>query len=116
MGDEKRQAPRAAKPLMARYRAQGNPPSDWFLSPLRDLSRSGARFLSEGRFAVGTSLEFHITLPMARQPVPLVARIVRTAPGPIGCDEYSVTFEAIDSSTSVLLETAVQFFLKKSHG
>lgn len=107
---EHRRAPRVARGFMVRYRR----PSDrgWSVSPLRDLSSSGARFLSEQAFAVGTELNLQLVLPTVKEPLALQARVARVAPGPMNLAEYGVTFEA-DATGIQEIAAAVAHVLHK---
>jgi len=89
------------------------PNAAWSLSPLRDLSGSGARFMCEVTFPVGTSLELQLLLPPAKDPLPLAARVAWAKPGPMQLTEHGVVFEAIDATSQQLLEHAVTYFLRK---
>ena len=98
---------------MIRYRVHGDAQGTWLLSPMKNLSRIGANFLCDKPFSVGTLLELQVLLPMAKDPLRLLAKVVRARPGPIGCMEHSVTFEAADATTAAMLDHAVTFFLKR---
>ena len=73
--NDQRRAPRVSHPFMIRYRPLGTDPAGWLVSPLQDLSRGGARFLSERPFYVGMVLEAQLLLPFSRDPMPLEARV-----------------------------------------
>jgi len=108
--EEHRRDPRIAHGFMVRYRR----PSDrgWSVSPLRDLSSSGARFLSEQAFPVGTTLNLQLVLPTTKEPLALQARVARVTPGPMDLAEYGVTFEVNAAGVQEIV-TAVTHFLHK---
>ena len=108
--EEHRQAPRVVRGFMVRYRR----PSDrgWSVSPLRDLSSSGARFLSEQTFPVGTKLELRLVLPTTKEPLALQARVARIMPGPMDLAEYGVTFEVNAAGVQEIV-TALAHFVHK---
>jgi hypothetical protein len=82
------------------------------VSPLRDLSSSGARFLGERAFEVGTELELQLVLPMAKEPLALQARVARAASGPMRLVEYGVVFQADDAGVRQMIADAVTHFLR----
>jgi len=98
---------------MARYRPRGT--ATWLLSPLRDLSQGGARFLCDQSFEVGTALEMEIILPMIKQPIWCPAEVawVKPADQP-GCVELGVAFQAGDDRTREALQQAVRHFMKRT--
>jgi len=77
------------------------------------LSSSGARFLGEQAFTVGTELDVQLLLPLAEQPVALHARVAWVKPGPMHLTEYGVTFQVDEPGTQQVLDVAVEHFLRK---
>ncbi len=110
---EHRRDPRITRSFMVRYRAKDTPTATWSLSPLRDLSGSGARFICEATFSVGTVLELQLLLPQAKKPLPLLGRVAWTKPGPLNLAEHGVIFEAVDAVAQQRIEAAVTYFLRK---
>ncbi len=110
---EHRRAPRVARSLMARYRDGRSPGASWLMSPLRDLSSGGARFLSEVAFDVGSTLELQLLLPLAREPVSLKARVAWAQPARLGMVEVGVTFDPGDAAAQQSIDAAVAHFLHK---
>ena len=108
--EEHRRDPRIVHGFLVRYRR----PSDrgWSVSPLRDLSSSGARFLSEQTFAVGTELDLQLVLPTTKEPLALQARVARVMPGPMDLAEYGVIFE-VNAAAVQEIVTALAHFLHK---
>ena len=77
MSSENRRRPRVSHPFMVRYRLDTETAKNhgWFVSPLRDLSSGGARFLSEETVEPGVLLQTQLLLPTAAQPVEVKARV-----------------------------------------
>ena len=111
---EQRRSPRINRSFMVRYRASGTSEgATWLISPLRELSSGGARFLSERGQAVGNVLEFQLILPMSSQPVSLKARVAWVKPGPLSMVELGVTFDPGDAAIQQMIDDAVAHFLRK---
>ena len=108
---EHRRDPRIARGFMVRYRLPKE--TAWSVSPLRDLSTSGSRFLGERAFEVGTDLELQLVLPLAKEPLVLQARVARASAGPMHLVEYGVTFQVEDASVQQMIDVAVAHFLRK---
>ena len=113
---EQRRSPRVEHHFMARYMVPGRSPKQWLVSPLRDLSSGGARFLSECPFTVKDTFELQLVLPNARQPVLLNARVAWTRPGPMGMQEIGVTFDPGDTAMQAIIDAAVARFTQKPPG
>jgi hypothetical protein len=105
--EEHRLAPRAAAHPLVRYRPPGEPGATWLVSPLRDLSSGGARFLSEHPFAVGDTFEMQLLLPVAAQPIWVRARVAWAKLGVMKMVELGVTFDAGDAANQRLIDEAV---------
>ena len=112
MTDEQRREPRVSHGFMIRYRA-ADTMAGWLVSPLRDLSRGGARFLSERPLKVGTLLDIYLVLPAAAAPVSLQAKVARTSPAPMGMVELGVAFQPTDAVSQGAINAAVARFLKR---
>ena len=110
---EQRREPRVTHSFMARYRATEGGQASWFVSPLRDLSSGGARFISEYAFEVGTTLDMQPLLTTSEQPVPLKARVAWAKPGSLSLTEQGVTFNPEDTGMQHIIDTAVAHFLRK---
>lgn len=106
---EHRRAPRIAHPFMVRYQPPGE--RAWLISPLRDLSGGGARFLSEHAFAEGDAFEIQLVLPASAQPVPLKARVAWVKPWRAGLVEVGVTFDPGDVGIQRTIDEAVSRLL-----
>lgn len=111
---DQRKAPRVARPFMVRFR---NPLQDkWHAAPLKDLSRDGARLISEETFPPGTLLEVWIGMPVFHDPTRLMARVVWQKPaftGRMQMSEQGLVFTNPDPKLRQALEDAVLGFLKK---
>jgi hypothetical protein len=110
---EHRKKPRVARAFMARYRLESPMVTDWLVSPLRDLSSGGARFLSERPFKAGQFIELQLLLPFARDPVVLRARVAWTKPGRLSMMEIGVTFDAGDPAAQQTIDAGVAHLLQK---
>ncbi len=115
MSEDQRREPRISRGFMIRYRAAGDA-SGWLVSPLRDLSRSGARFFSERAFDVGTVLDAFLVLPASDAPVALQATVARSQPGPLGMAELGVAFQPPDTVAQGAINAAVARFLARGSG
>ena len=111
---ENRRQPRIARSFMARYKMTFPQDTVWLISPLRDLSGGGARFLSERPLAAGDTMDLQLILPIAKEPVPVKARVAWARSGPMGMTEVGVTFDAGDTAIQQLIDQAVTHFLKKN--
>lgn len=110
---EQRRQPRIRRSFMMRYRVPSAGPAAWFVSPLRDLSSGGARFISETEFFVGTELEMQLLLPSTEAPVPLKARVAWVKPAPMHLTEHGVTFNPGDTGIQQTIDAAVAHFLHR---
>lgn len=109
---ERRRDPRVVHSFMVRYRAANMEDSHWMLSPLKDFSTRGARFVSEPGLQNGDAVELQLMLPMRKEPLVLVARLAWTKPfGDGSLVEQGVEFDAKDTPIQALLEDAVAHFL-----
>ena len=105
--EEHRRSTRVAFRLLARYRPPGAPGATWLVSPLRDLSSGGARVFSEYVFAVGELFKLQLLLPVAAEPVWVMARVAWVKPGVMKMVELGVTFDAGDAANQRLIDEAV---------
>ena len=108
---DRRKAFRAPRAFLVRYR----PPTSsgaWLMSPLRDISGSGARFLSEYmKFRGGDVLEVQLVLPNVPQPLPVVAKVMWVKPGKLrGTVELGVAFEFTEELDKTAVTEAAEFF------
>lgn len=106
---EQRHDPRVAHPFMVRYQCQ----ESWHVSPLKDFSTTGARFVADYPFTQGEVLDAQMIFPLARQPIAVRARIVWMKPTQWGLVELGVTFELGDAEAKQAIEAAVAHFLRK---
>ena len=111
---EQRRLPRVNRSFMVRYRAVGHAQGNWFVSPLRDLSSHGARFLSEQPFAVGSLLEVALVLPTVSKPILVQAKIVWAKPWRVGLTELGVAFDAGDDAAQQLRASVTRFLRKET--
>ena len=112
---EPRRDPRVTHAFIIRYRPVGEAGSGWLVSPLRDLSTHGARFLSERDFPVGSSLDAQLQLGFSQQPVQLRARVAWVKPAQLmKMSEVGVTFDPGDPATQQALDAAVNRFIQRA--
>lgn len=100
---------------MVKYQTASTGAGQWRMSPLRDLSTTGIRFVAEGAFPVGTALELQVCLPAAAQAISVSGRVVwaRSA-GAGGMTEHGVSFESLNAATQQQIAQVVEFFLRKA--
>jgi hypothetical protein len=108
-GAEHRRAPRIAHSFMLRYQPPGK--GAWLISPLRDLSSGGARFLSEYAFTAGDLFDIQLVLPTASRPVELKVRVTWAKPWRAGLFEVGVTFDPGDVGIQQTIDDAVKRLL-----
>jgi len=113
---ENRRTPRIVRSFMVRYRLPTTRQAGWLVSPLRDLSSTGVRFVCEQAFSVGALLEMELLLPTAKQPVPLKAKVVWTKPVQWGMVELGATFEPVNATVQQMIDDAVAYSLHKQQG
>ena len=96
---EQRRHPRVARSFWLWFRPAASIES-WQAAPLRDLSASGARFLSEHAFEAGSVLNARLRLPTSTTVVSLTIRVAWSRPveGQWGLTEHGVTFEFTEST------------------
>ena len=109
---EERRAPRVPRHVIARHRTTRVPAAAWLMSPLLDLSRAGARFLSEYAFEAGEGMEVELLLPNAPHPLPLRASVAWAKPSQGQLTEVGVSFDVNDAASQQTLEAAVAVFLQ----
>ena len=116
-GQEPRRDPRISHAFIARYRLADAPAGGWLVSPLRNLSGHGARFLCEREFPVGSMLEFQLQLGLAQPPIRLRARVAWIKQAQIlKMFELGVSFESADPDAQQGLQAAVSAFMQKTKG
>ena len=111
--EEQRKRPRISQPFMVRYRPARKEQTGWLLSPLRDLSSGGARFISEYPFFVGDTFEMQLLLPASKEPLPLKARVAWVKTAHVSMSEIGVTFDPGDTAIQQAIDQAVTYFLGK---
>jgi len=112
--EENRRAARVARHVMARYRTTRVPEAAWLMSPLRDLSGGGARFLSEYAFEAGELMELQLLLPNAPKPIELKAKVAWMKPMPTRFTELGVTFDPGDTAVQRVIDEAIVRFLRQA--
>lgn len=111
--EEKRQAPRVARGFMVRYRS-AKTGGAWAVSPMKDLSRGGARFSADLALEPGDTLDLQLMLPVSRDPVAVKATVAWARAGVFGTTEVGVAFDVGDEAIlKTLVAAAAQFAHKK---
>jgi len=111
---ERRREPRIVHSFMVRYRAAGATSPKWMLSPLKDFSASGVRFVAEPGLRPGQALELQLMLPMHREPLGVAGRVAWSEPfGDGSLVEQGVEFVGENAETRVVVVEAVAYFLKQ---
>ena len=115
--EDRRRAPRIDKRFMVKYRCPSLGHAQWMMSPIKDLSAVGLRFVGEFAFARGTDIELQIILPILQEPLPARGVIVwqRPASAP-KTYEHGVEFSDSDPAVFEQLSQAVDHFLRKAPG
>ena len=111
--EEQRKRPRVNRPFMVRYRPASKEEAKWFVSPLRDLSSGGARFITEYPFFAGDTFELQLLLPASREPVLLKARVAWVKAAHLSMSEIGVTFDPGDIGIQQTIDQAVAYFLDR---
>ena len=111
--EEARQAPRVIHQFLVRYRPATTEEAAWQVAPMRDFSRTGARFWSERSYEVGDLLELQLILPTSRQPVALKGRVAWVKAAPLQMVELGVTFDEDGPGVKQLIDDAVAHFLRR---
>ena len=112
-GKGQRAAPRVARPVMVRYRRAGG--AKWYVTPLKEFSRDGARLICEEAFKPQDILELWVGLPIFPEPVRIMARVVWQKPafgGHMQIGEYGIAFTTPDPRLRHTIDEAVQRFLQ----
>lgn len=112
-GDERRKDARVEKHFMAYYKRAGKLDKSWRMSPLKDISGSGARFLCEEKYAVGDQLELKLYMPASPKPQRMSATIIRMRETENGWNEVGVRFGSMDAPIQQAIDSIVKRFLKK---
>lgn len=108
---DQRRSPRVEHHFMARYAIPLRSPKQWLISPLKDLSSGGARFISEHKFSVNETFDLQLVLPTINEPVALSATIAWVRPGPMNMFEVGITFSPGDTAMQAVIDAAVARFV-----
>ena len=114
-GREHRSAPRISRQFMMRYRPYEAEQEGWLVSPLRDLSATGARLLSERTLRVGDELEVQLILPASAHPIAVKAHVVWVKPWRFTIVEIGLQFDFLAVEARQAIEHAVSQSLGKPH-
>ena len=88
---ERRHAPRVENQLLVKFRLPAD--EKWHMTPLKDLSATGLRFMAEVPCADGTALELQLLLPTIATPLRLAGRVSWARPASIPqLYDYGVEF------------------------
>ncbi len=112
MSEERRGEVRTTRPIMMRYRRLDEP--HWHSGPVRDLSCTGARLMSDVAIEPGEWLELWIGLPLFVEPIGIKARVMwkKTAfSGRMSLPELGIAFHELDPSLQHAIDEAIRHFL-----
>ena len=113
-GPERRKAPRVTSQLLVKFKSANDPQAQWQMTPLKDLSHSGLRFIAEAICDVGLSLELQLLLPTLATPLRLTGRIVWSQPSSIApLVEYGVEFTELSATQREAIDTLVTLYLSR---
>ena len=112
---ERRGGVRTSRAFLVRHRAPGASGPSWLVSPLRDLSIGGARFMTESLLLkAGDPLDLQLVLPTAAHPVAVPAKVVWMRPGRIASImEIGVVFEFPDDASKAVVAQATGVFQRQ---
>ena len=105
---------RIARAFMVRYQPPASRGSDsWATSPLKNFSRTGARFFSDYEFKIGEWILLQMLLPVSKQPVWVKARVVWMKPAPMGIVDVGVAFGLSDPAAQQAIDQAATFLQRR---
>ncbi|MBI4597483.1 MAG: PilZ domain-containing protein [Candidatus Omnitrophica bacterium] len=112
---ERRGGARAPRAFLVRHRAPDAGGGSWLVSPLRDLSVGGARFMTESLLLkAGDPLELQLVLPTVAHPLRLPAKVVWARAGRIASImELGVAFEFPDEASQAAVARATGVFQQR---
>jgi hypothetical protein len=114
MTDERRKAPRINRRFMVKYRCPALGQTAWMVSPIKDLSATGIRFIAESAYPKDAVLELQLFLPTGTDPMPLSGVVVWAhGGGPYKMGEHGLEFASLTPAQRDALKTATEFFLRK---
>ena len=116
MAAEKRKDLRRQREFLIWYRPATDATALWRVSPLRDISKSGAHFLSEQPFEISMDLTLRFLFPFSTQPLIVPARVawVKVAKTKTWqLMECGVTFEAATPQLQSQIDRMVEQFLSQ---
>jgi len=111
--DERRKDTRIEKHFMVHYKPAKEEGGSWRMSPLKDISKNGARFLYEGDCAMGEQLILELHMPANPAAQRIKATVVRIQETDNRWAEIGVSFNEIDEKTQNDINAIVNWFLKK---
>ena len=108
--DERREGFRVPRAFLARFKPKGH--HSWFISPLRDLSQGGARFLSEyTEFKPGDRIALQLVLSSAPKGLVVHSTIKWARPSKMpSIIEVGVAFDVKEPAIQAAIERASSFF------
>ncbi len=112
--DDRRRSPRISRRFMIRYRCPASNQTQWMVSPIKDFSGTGARFISECAFPIGTVLDLELQVSTCPLPIPLQGTVVWSKLGPGQLTEHGVTFLNPDAVAQQEILKVTRFFLEKN--
>jgi hypothetical protein len=111
---ERRKAPRIDRRFMVKYRCPSTGQATWMMSPIKNMSATGIRFIAEKSYPQGAVLELQLYLPTSPEPLTLEGVIVwQHGGGPYKMGENGIEFANLTPELREQLKTATEFFLRK---
>ena len=109
--EERRGAPRINRRFMVKYRKPGE--TAWMMSPIKDMSATGIRFIGETTYQKNTVLELQLFLPTSTEPIGLSGVVKWEHGSAYTMGEHGIEFADLTPDQRERLKVATAFFLKK---
>ena len=108
---ERRKAPRVESQLLVKFKAAGDPQAKWQMTPLKDMSSGGVRFIAEAPCELGALLELQLLLPTLAAPLRLTGRVVWVRPASVPqLMEYGVELTDLSPTQRADIEQLVALY------
>lgn len=111
--EERRRSPRIDRRFMVKYRCPSRGQAQWMMSPIKNISSSGVRFIGETGYPTGVVLELLLHLPTSTEAVPVNGVVVWQRGGAMQLTEHGVQFVSASAAAKQQIQQALEFLLKK---
>ncbi len=109
---EERRAQRVERLFLVRYQCPSIGEMDWEISPIRNLSGTGLRFLAESDYPIGVILDLRLQVPTVEQPLVVPPTIIwKRRLSPSAWWDYGASFGRLPVSKRKAIVGAIQVFL-----